>query len=206
MIKKTLLLGLVASTLAISAHAAPGIYVNAGAGIGGMDTKQVNAFGGGYKLRNGVAYRASLGYLMGEGNINYGAELGYTGYPTNKYSGSTTATYSGHTVDLLGVGKYNFSDTDNGFFVVGKAGLARVYQRTKASAVGFANSYSKNKTAMKPELAVGAGYNVNKNVALDVTFSHIFGAQANPDGNTEASVNKVSAVNTLMAGITYNFS
>ena len=193
--KKTLLLGLVVSSLALSAHAAPGFYIGAGAGVGGMDTKKDNAFGGGYKLRSGVAYRASLGYLTGEGNVNFGAELGYTGYPDNTYNGNGfKVTYSGHTVDLLGVAKYNFSETDTGFFLVGKAGAAVISQKT--SAKGFGTTYSKSKTAVKPELAVGAGYNMNKNVALDVTLAHVFGTQTNPNANSESSATNIAAVNT----------
>jgi outer membrane immunogenic protein len=198
MIKKTLLVGLVVSSFAVAAHA--GVYVNAGAGIGGMDTKKE----GSYKLRSGVAGRAAIGYLMGESNFNYGAELGYTGYPNNTYTeGGGKLTYSGHYVDLLGVGKYNFSQTQTGFFVVGKAGIAVVSQQTKVTGVF---DFNKTKSAVKPELAVGGGYNVNKNVAVDVTLAHVFGSQANPYGDSESAATKVSSVNTLMAGITYNFS
>ncbi len=197
--KKTLLVGLVVSSLALSAHAAPGFYIGAGAGIGGMDTKKADVSGVSTKLRSGVAYRASLGYLMGEGNLNYGAELGYTGYPDNTYSGyGVKVDVSGRTVDLLGVGKYNFSETDTGFFLVGKAGAAVVSQKTTVK--GFGPTYSKSKTAVKPELAVGAGYNVNKNVALDVTLAHVFGT------NSATSASEIASVNTLMAGVSYNFS
>jgi hypothetical protein len=164
-----------------------------------MDTKKNSGLN--TSLRSGVSYRASLGYLMGVSNFNYGAELGYTGYPDNTYSnGYNKLTYSGHTIDLLGVGKYNFSNTETGFFAVGKAGAAYVSQKTKA------NNFNKTQTAIKPELAVGLGYNMSRKVALDVTMSRIFAGQANPTGNSVNSATQVSSVNTLMAGITYNFS
>ena len=208
MIKKALLAGLIASGFVMSAHAGTGFYAGVGAGIGGMDTKKYSS-GGPFtsqKLRSGVSYRGALGYLMGEGNFNYGLELGYTGYPKNTYGYyGVNGTYTGYTVDLLGVGKYNFSDSDSGFFVVGKAGAALVSQKFDIADAG-ATYYKKTKTAVRPELAVGAGYNVNKNVAFDLTLSHVFGNQADPDAGSVSGATQISSVNTLLAGITYSFS
>lgn len=210
MIKKALFAGLVVSTMAMSAHAGTGFYASAGAGIGGMDTKKFSSGSNPYtsvSIRRGVAGRVALGYLTGEGNFNYGLELGAASYPKNTYKDSNfglTETYSGYMVDLLGVGKYNFSDSDNGFFVVGKAGAAYVSQKFKGAVPGV--SVSKTKSAVKPEVAVGAGYNFNKNVAVDMTFSHVFAGQANPDASSLSGATKISSVNTLMVGLTYNFS
>lgn len=203
MMKKSLLTMLVMSGMAVAAQAAPGAYMNGNIGIGGMDTEKTSSDTYGYQLRSGVSYRAALGYLMGEGQLNYGAELGYTGYPKNKYnSWLADVTYSGYYADVLGVGKYNLSTTDSGFFVLGKAGLAYVSQKTRTTGI-YSNT---TKHAVKPELALGAGYNFNKKVAVDLTFAHVFGGQANPASTSTSAATRVSAVNTLMAGITYSFS
>lgn len=201
MMKKTLLVGLILAGLVAEANATPGAYMNGSLGIGGMDTDKTSIYNS--NLRSGIAYRAGLGYLWGEDQYHYGLELGYTGYPSNQYTSSlVNIKYTGYYVDLLGVGKYNFTSSDEGFFVLGKAGLAFVSQRTHATGI----PYNKTQTALKPEVALGAGYNVNKNVAVDMTFAHVFGGQANPAATTDSAATRVSAVNTLMAGITYSFS
>ena len=211
MIKKALFAGLVASTMAMTAHAATGFYAGVGAGIGGMNTNDFSSDDNPYSntsLRSGVTGRLALGYLTGEGNFNYGFELGATGYPKNTYklsAFSLTETYTGYMVDLLGVAKYSFSDSDRGFFVVGKAGAAYVHQKFKGSITNVIEITS-TKSAIKPELAVGAGYNFNKNVAVDMTFSHVFAGQANPDATTWGGLTKVSSVNTLLVGLNYSFS
>src|SRR3990167_6450395 len=79
MIKKALFAGLVASTMAMTAHAATGFYAGVGAGIGGMNTNDFSSDDNPYSntsLRSGVTGRLALGYLTGEGNFNYGFELG----------------------------------------------------------------------------------------------------------------------------------
>lgn len=209
MIKKVMLAVFVASALAMSAQAGTGVYASVGAGIGGMDTTNYSDSGPftGMSLRSGASYRAMLGYLFGtSGNLNYGLELGYTGYPKNTYSYyNAEGTYTGYMVDVLAVGKYNFDASESGFFVVGKVGAASVSQKYEITVSGV-DYYSKTVTALKPELAVGAGYNINKNVSLDLTLSRVFGNQADPDARTIDEVTQVSSVNTLLAGITYNFS
>lgn len=208
MIKKALLVGFVASGFVMSAHAGTGIYGSLSAGIGGMDTKNYSSGNNPFaseSLRSGVSYRGALGYLMASGKFNYGLELGYTGYPKNTYGlGGADIVYTGHTIDLLGVGKYNFSETDSGFFLVGKAGAAYVSQKTELTS--SRTLYKKTVNGVKPELAVGGGYNVNKNVAIDLTLSHVFGKQTDPDAATASGATQIASVNTLLAGLTYSFS
>jgi Outer membrane protein beta-barrel domain len=209
MIKKALFAGFVASTMAMSAHAGTGFYAGVGAGIGGMDTQDFSSNNSPYNsisLRSGVSGRLALGYLTGAGHLNYGLELGATGYPKNTYKiGNFSETYTGYIADLLGVAKYNFSSSEDGFFVVGKAGAAYVNQKFKGS-IGGSTVVSSSKSAIKPELAVGVGYNVSKNLAFDVTYNHLFAGKADPAGATLSSATKISSVNTLLVGLTYSFS
>ncbi len=201
--KKLIKLAAIAFTATSIAHAAPGAYIQAQGGIGGMDTKKVSNWN--YNLREGLAYRLSAGYLFGESNFNYGLEAGYESYPNNTYDLSIlNAKYSGSNVDVLGVAKYSFSPDATGFYVVGKAGAAYITQKTELS-IANVNVYNDTESAIKPEAAIGVGYDFTKNLGLDVSYSHIFAGQANPDGATENSVTQISSVNTLMVGLSYHF-
>ncbi len=205
MMKKALLVGFIATGFAVSAEAGSGLYAGLSAGIGGMDTKNYsnnsNPFSN-VSLRSGAAYRAALGYLVGEG-AGYGVEVGYTGYPKNIYKNSTfnlKDTYTGSTIDVLAISKYS---SNSGFFLLGKAGVARVYQKVHGTFEGSTQAKSTNE--WKPEAALGLGYDVTNSTALDVTFSHIFASQANPAGSNSAAT-RTSSVSTLMAGVTISFS
>jgi hypothetical protein len=68
--------------------AAPGAYVGASIGIGGMDTPkfadEMSQLGYSEKLRDGVTGRIFGGYLWGDA-FKYGAEIGASLYPKNEY-------------------------------------------------------------------------------------------------------------------------
>lgn len=179
---------------ATTAQASPGFYAGADAGVSDMS-----------RLNDGAAFRGAAGYLFGD-KFNYGLEVGVTGYPKNSYKSTQYGyreTYSGFYTDLLGVGKYNFGNDDTGFFLVGKGGAAVVEQELQVTG---STNFKKSMHAVKPEFAVGAGYNVTKNLSVEATFSHVFGGRVDPNTNPAASLTRVSAVNTMMVGLTYNFS
>jgi hypothetical protein len=202
--------GLMLAVVSTSTLAAPGFYASAEAGLGGRDTKQYAANNAPYStvnLRYGIAYRGAIGYLFGNDKWNYGFEAGYTGIPNNVYKSDiygNSETYTGFYADVLGVGKYNFIDSEAGFFITGKAGAAIVSQNLIVSGPHSKQKYKQHK--VKPEFAVGAGYNINKNLAVEITFSHVFGSKADPNAATVGGASRASPSNTLMAGITYNFS
>ena len=205
MIRKCLLTALLVSGFAASAQA--GVYVNAGAGIGGMDTKDFSNGTSGYNsmaLRQGAAYRFALGHLTHADKFSYGQEFGYTAYPQNIYRSNaifgTTDTYTGHYFDALSVGKYTF---DSGGYLLAKGGLALVTQKLARVTNGVSSS-SKSSRKVKPELAIGVGYEVSEHVGVDANFSHVFGAQSNPNGSNSQAT-RFAAINTVMAGINYNF-
>ncbi len=209
----------------------PGFYAGVGAGVGGMDTPKVTqADLDAYsitdgaisdKLRSGVAFRGYLGYLWAiqqVQNLQLGAELGYNYYPKNKYTitdNSISATdkweYKGYNIDLLGVAKYNFGGT--GFNALLKAGPAFVRQKltfTPTPTGVVANGLGESKGKVKAELAGGLGYDINKNIDVNVIVAHIFGNKpasigSNSGAPTKASLNKVASVTTYMATIAYHF-
>lgn len=210
----------------------PGFYVGLGAGIGGMDTPKLDqndlaflgAYETSYKLRNGVAARGYLGYLWAIPQTQYlklGAELGYNYYPKNKYTAKYIGLpdeswdYKGWNVDLLAVGKYNFGDT--GFNVIGKAGPAYVSQDLNLNAdqpgVGYSSIHTGSKHKVRAEVAAGVGYDFNKNIDVNLVFSHVFGNKpakpADLVGLTNAEMKnrltKVAPVDTLLLTAAYHF-
>lgn len=209
------------SLTSVSSYAAPGAYLQAQGGIGGMNTTYHTTTSADYydevSIDRGLAYRLSTGYLWGQNNFNYGLEAGYSGYPQNKYTegngnkytevNGTVETYNGNYIDLLGVAKYNFSGSDHGFFVTGKAGMAYLTQKFEADFPAYLNTpaYKKTVTGYKPEVAVGTGYNFSQKVSMDLSYQHVFASEADPAGNTEEDVTKLSSVNTLLLGLTFHF-
>lgn len=212
--KKIILMAAIAAGLINVANAAPGAYVQVQGGVGGMDTTDYSDGSGPYNevsIRSGAAYRLAGGYLWGQDQLNYGVEAGYSSYPDNEYTVnvygySLTETYKGHYIDLLGVAKYNFSsNSESGLYVIGKVGAALVSQKFEVSDnYGYA-SYTDDKQEVKPEAALGIGYDFNKNVSLDLTFNHVFADQADPNGS-ESDATQIASVSTLLVGLTYHFS
>ena len=156
-----------------------GAYIGGGLGIGGMNTpKSYLPLGKGVanlkqsrKLRSGVTYRVDAGYLFPvTSHLLLGAEVGYTGYPQNKYNQDgdfwlktkvhTRLNYSGHMFDVLGVAKYYFG---NHFNVFAKAGAADVYQKTSFNMYETGDkqqvvdsiAFTKKVNKILPEAAVG---------------------------------------------------
>jgi opacity protein-like surface antigen len=221
MFKKSIsVLIMAALSAAGAAFAQPGGYVGIQGGIGGMDTKKYSANNNPYNsvsLRVGPAFRVFGGNLWTENNVDYGFEAGYEGYPKNNYKLNAypgvrvvQQSYNGSNIDLLALVKINFnSDTpEMGAFVLGKAGFLRLTQEFdgQLNTPTGAAAYSSNAHAYKPEVVVGLGYNLSRNVSFDISYQHIFADQADPFTADASVASRISSVNTLMAGLTYHFS
>lgn len=218
-----------------------GAYIGGGLGIGGMNTpKSYLPLGKGVanlkqsrKLRSGVTYRVDAGYLFPvTSHLLLGAEVGYTGYPQNKYNQDgdfwlktkvhTRLNYSGHMFDVLGVAKYYFG---NHFNVFAKAGAADVYQKTSFNMYETGDkqqvvdsiAFTKKVNKILPEAAVGVGYDFTPAIGVNVTYSHVFGTKPKfvlPNSGNKAAftkqiigtAGKVASINTVMAGLTFKFN
>ena len=88
------------------------------------------------------------------------------------------------------VGKKNFGPDDTGFFIDGRAGVAR--NKVK---VGVAGLGSDSDTSTKPYYGVGAGYDFNRN----------FGMSLNYDRNKASAFGVDGKVNTLTLGAENRF-
>lgn len=211
----------------------PGFYLGLGAGYGQMNTPKLNAaekatgtiLGGQSESRRGLTGRGSLGYLWAfpqSQNVQLGAEVGYNYYPKSEYSlGNSSAAkfawdYKSWSADLLAVAKYNFKET--GFNIIGKVGPAYVKQRTTVTVTGtplpgmiVPMTGSRSKNAVKPEAAIGVGYDINQNIGIDLVYSHIFGskpANLNVNATNTTSVNdftKIASLDTVLLNVTYHF-
>lgn len=111
------------------------------------------------------------------------------------YSRLYDATDNGASakVDGVGVGvvgKKNFGPDNTGFFIDGRAGIAR--NKVK---VGVAGLGSESDTSTKPYYGVGAGYDFNRN----------FGLSLNYDRNKANAFGFDGKVNTLTMGAEYRF-
>lgn len=207
------ILTLVAITVigGMTAAHAEGAYVGLQGGMGGMHMDEDAAKNVGFKTKysNSIAYRLSAGYLFGD-QMSYGVEFGYANYGDNTDTvPGLELKHKGSYFDLLAVAKYNFNNSQSGegAYVVGKAGVARLSQKTTGTIADKSQVFI-DENKFKPEVAVGVGYNFNKNLGLDVSFHHVFA-----DGKTSYYApskdlvdKKMADVNLLMVGLNYNFS
>lgn len=187
----------------------------------------------------GMAGRIALGYLAPTTapEFVYGAELGYGIYTANKYSYSwhregkdldtdinANFKYKAYSVDLLAVLQYNFA-TD--WHLTGKLGAAYVDQKLVGNIYGYLDG-SKNDTKiikidesnhkLRPEIALGVGYNFTTNFSAGIAANYIFGSkpstpiigQKGYDGssfkiNNLSDAKKGAPISTITLDLTYRF-
>lgn len=135
---------------------------------GGLGSATSISVGGGYQVTREVA--AEVDYLMGS-KLSYGA-FGVTGFD-----------YQLTALQVMAVGNYNLG---NNVGIYGKAGLAFNSQKVTVPA-GFITSGSASSTDLT--FAIGAKYNVNKDIAVRAQYQET----------------GVSSVNVISIGATFNF-
>ena len=183
-----------------------GPYFGIQGGLGGMDTRKACAGDTYHKddLRKWIV-RGYLGYLWGAHNLKQGVEIGYSQYSDNIYENSSAETfkYRGHNGDLAYILKYGIASS--GLNIFGKAGIAYVWQTTKATASSY-KQYESDQFRWWPKLAVGLGYEFTIGVAVNLTYEHIFGqtpARLNKPFN-KSDVDRVASVDGVMLGLSYH--
>lgn len=160
----------------------------------------------------GIAGRLAVGYLMNVAtNFNAGVETGFSLYQgphfkindsANKFEG----TSYGYDIDLLGVAKYNFT---NSFNVFGKAGAVYATQKSEGKIKGdFYNEELKggkmSDHKFAPKAALGIGYNINQNFEVTLAYSHVFGKTWKESFLT-SNKNNIISTDAILVGLTYNF-
>lgn len=130
-----------------------------------------------WSLRGGYAF-----------NPNFALEGFYSKLYDATDSSGTSAKVDGIGVGV--VGKKNFGPDNTGFFIDGRAGVAR--NKVKVGVPGLG---SESDTATKPYYGVGAGYDFNRN----------FGLSLNYDRNKANAFGLDGKVNTVTMGAEYRF-
>src|SRR3990167_3185316 len=224
MLKNTMLSVAAASALvfAMSASAAAktGFYVGAEAGYGYSDleklngSKTVNVTGNAVTgsiatNRGGFDGRVYVGYRISQ---YFGVELGGEYLPHSNYkltvtennvTTNPTLTFEQYSFDMLVKGFIPFNDQFFGF--VG-AGPAYVLNKTEVSSTvaGTTASVSSDYQGyVRPKATAGLGYNINSNLALTVSYGHIFGDRSGTD--LLNGKRGVVDINTFTAGVQYTF-
>ncbi|OOY83917.1 hypothetical protein BOW14_12755 [Solemya velum gill symbiont] len=205
-------LGLGVSGLAIASPIQTGSpYVSLQLGYGGIDSKSYGNLGTtGNRLtqkNTGFSYRVSGGYLFNiTNNLKIGPELGYFGYPKDKYTHPNfTFELKGYSVDLLANARYTFNNMLYGFV---KGGFAYTQQKLTMSNPANPNqNLSNTKSKLLPALEVGLGYKINQNMSLDASYHRVFGDADVLNGGNLNSLNdaKIGPVSAWLVGFNYNF-
>ena len=206
MLKKIVITSvLAATTFAITANAAlpSGLYVSGQAGYADthMKSKLYSPKTGTALANDGLAGRLAIGYKL---TPNFALELGYLQLPTaklNKRKGLLALSNKQNAIDVAAKGILPITNNVNLYGKVGAAYLTTQLQGKYTNDSGVpitqdlnsAEGIAKHKWA--PEVAVGMGYDITKNVTVDTSFTHI-----QPVGN-----NRPGNINLLAVGVAYNF-
>ena len=217
MIKKTALSALAISAIALSPAALAndlGGYVSVQAGQSftrSENTEVKYASIVDVKLKgsdqSGFAYRLASGYNF---NDNVALELGFTDYSNSKTkvelngNSEKLATVKPYTVELLVKGTVPVSEE---FFVYGKTGFAYTHVDFKGNEdVTGEKAKTASSIAYRPVMAAGAGYKVNEQVSVDLSYSRVFGKGSLTDSlDRELSSDYIPDLDLLAVGVSYSF-
>lgn len=228
---KFLMVGAIALYSTITLAATPGFYIGAQIGSGKANDGKVGddalsairAIYSSYqisgalqteKTEGGLSARLYTGYNF---NPYFGLEFGYNQIANNKYTSRLTTAdgsadaqlkFKTNAFDLVAKGYLpldTFSDelTDQVNIYV-KGGLAYVSHKATLTVNGTDAQLTDNSSnQIRPTLGIGAGYNFNKNLMLDVSYTRI-------QGKGDLLKNRFSdfspEINTLALGLNYTFS
>jgi opacity protein-like surface antigen len=123
---------------------------------------------GNTQLGNFTAWRAYGGYSF---NPILSVEAGYSSYPDNKYSGTSSINVKAYTIDLVGKVTIPLSKLPgvlSYFSIYGKGGAA--YANTKISGL-----IVKAKETVMPTYGAGIIFNFTDNIAVDASWTSVLG-------------------------------
>lgn len=196
LIKNLLILSTLAASSAFAASA--GFYAGVSAGYASLKPTNYTVDGTNlvtFSNRNGMSYGLQLGYNL---NQYIGLEATYNKLPnldaninipdaaTGKYS------FSPHEYSLSVVGYYPIN---NQFDLVGKAGYARI----SYSGMGYKDK------AHTPVVALGAQYNLQKNMSLQATYTYYL-KKSNIEDYVEKGTKYTPNVGIINLSFNYNFN
>ena len=138
-------------------------------GLSGFDT-DTGGTENGTVTSSGFGESGLLGYKF---NRYFATEAGYTHYGTTNASDLTysdgnqnkSGEITENSVDLAIKGIWPLAKEVD---LYGKIGAAYLWTHTKIT-----TGYSKNRSTVKPLVAIGADYNISDNFVFDVSYNHI---------------------------------
>lgn len=173
-----------------------GFYVSGQVGYADTHMKSQPPSGAGIAFGNdGLAGRLAMGYKI---TPNFALELGYLQLSEGKLSIPREGTHSNkqHAIDVAAKGMLPITPNVN---IYGKLGVA--YLTTNLQLINGNVTKDLNdkegiaKHVWAPEVAVGMGYDITRNVTVDTSLTHIQTMGNNRPGN----------IDFLAVGIAYNF-
>jgi len=198
--KKTLLLTTLLCTLNLTtAQAKNGIYLLLEGGVATQDglpkKEDVNATDvkinyAPNAIRAGAGYNHDLFPFFGIGFETGVAQYGKTSYT---YADGSTTDVTSRTLEFLAVGTFHLNKQFDLFTKVG--GL-----RLTPNASGK-DAPEKN-AKICTEAAIGGAYNFTPNLAVTLTYSHVFGSQLKTIAELDG---KAPSLNEALLGIRYTF-
>jgi OOP family OmpA-OmpF porin len=193
--------GLFIASNASAAVSAPGAYVGGGIGWGTINQPGFNDAYDNKTTDNGVAGRVYVGVDL---NQYLGAELGFTKFSDMDTSGVFASSIG--PLDASGkIQTYAFDAVakgtlplQNGFNLFGKLGVAYLNEKASVSITDvFGDSASDTSVihAYLPTFGAGISYDINKNVAADVSWMRI----------QKVNDTDLKSTDTVMFGVSYHF-
>lgn len=200
------------------------IYLQAGYGMGGMQTPTNQSYGylppGGSEsseIRHGHGYQMGAGWIALKGRCGFdvAVEAMFNDYPDNRYQVSAPKVkadmrYQRDDVDIDAVVFYHPSETLRLF---AKTGAGYVTQKLRITGYQFMNprygDYSKTIYNFVPNWGIGASLAMTENSAVYGIYQVHMGQKPRPlaevVGGDDDALNRLPYIRMLMLGLRYNF-
>lgn len=179
-----------------------------------MQINTVTLYDGNSGSARGEAIRVALGFEI---NKFWALEFGGARYANSRMDQVSTTTLTNTTLQTASTTiKTNIADflvkgtlpLGDQIYVFAKTGLAFVSATYETETVTLDNpeisdttdSASKNTNFLRPEVALGAGFSINENFAVDISYSRIFSS-----GNIDDEANYLPDLDFMAVGLTFKF-
>ena len=185
-----------------------GFYVGGQVGRDWMRAKSQTASGLTAKKGShtgGFAGRLDAGYDF---NQYLSAEMGYTylgSYDTQISPLPATFKRSLYAFDAMGKVTYPFADKLFVFVGAGAAYVHSDYTSGTMFGVNYTGENGLKHGAIRPKAELGVGYNLTDNVALDLSYSRIFGVGSPMTNDLQLNKKYLPNIDMLGVGLTYKF-
>ncbi|HHP0473083.1 TPA: outer membrane beta-barrel protein [Vibrio harveyi] len=188
-------------------------YAGFNLGIGGIEEMDIEYNNVNYSQESGkFSWGVNSGVLL-DSNISdkfqYGAEISYTSYATNKNEiEGISFDYDGYNIALMGVARYQLFES---WSVMSKLGFAHTAQEVEIHA--SRNSKTVSESKILPKIGIELAYNATESLDILFGIDYIFGDEIKTlkrgndldDQSLLKYSSDVASVSTMYFGLKYNF-